>query len=440
MSFGKPLLATIYKELLLLARDRAGLLILFGMPAVLVLVITLVQENVMKKMGESPAAVILLDQDGGELAHQFAEVLRESGQLEIRREENEQAALAKVNGGSAQLCIIIRPGMTSRIQEQARRTVREKMNPATLPLQPAETGKIDLYFDPVVHGGFRSAMMASINMAAMAVQFEELLAALQVELSTSFGRLAMVAGPGHGMAGFPGFTLAGLSGQEMITVGEPSLAAGDENIVPNSVQQNVPAWALFGIFFIAVPLAGSMIRERLTGTLDRLLVMPVPFFVFLLGKVVAYGLVCLAQFALILAIGRFLLPILGAPVFETGGQYGAIFLVLLAVVAAATAYGILLGTVGRSYEQVSMFGSMSVVIAAALGGIMVPVHAMPEAMQWLSKFSPLGWGLEAMLKIFVRQAGFAAILLEIVLLFSFTMLAVAAAWGYFAQQEKSGRF
>jgi ABC-2 type transport system permease protein len=81
-----------------------------------------------------------------------------------------------------------------------------------------------------------------------------------------------------------------------------------------------------------------------------------------------------------------------------------------------------------------------VVIAAALGGIMVPVHAMPEAMQWLSKFSPLGWGLEAMLKIFVRQAGFAAILLEIVLLFSFTMLAVAAAWGYFAQQEKSGRF
>ena len=44
--------ATVWKELLLLRRDRAGLLILFLMPAVLVVVITLVQQNVLKIMGE----------------------------------------------------------------------------------------------------------------------------------------------------------------------------------------------------------------------------------------------------------------------------------------------------------------------------------------------------------------------------------------------------
>ena len=44
--------ATILKELLLVFRDRAGMLVLFLMPALLVLVITLVQENVMKTMGE----------------------------------------------------------------------------------------------------------------------------------------------------------------------------------------------------------------------------------------------------------------------------------------------------------------------------------------------------------------------------------------------------
>ena len=40
----QPLLATLFKELRLLYRDRAGLLVLFLMPAVLVLVVSLVQE------------------------------------------------------------------------------------------------------------------------------------------------------------------------------------------------------------------------------------------------------------------------------------------------------------------------------------------------------------------------------------------------------------
>jgi ABC-2 type transport system permease protein len=43
---------------------------------------------------------------------------------------------------------------------------------------------------------------------------------------------------------------------------------------PTAAQQNVPAWALFGMFFIVVPLSGSLIRERQTGSLLRLMTMP----------------------------------------------------------------------------------------------------------------------------------------------------------------------
>ena len=57
----------LVKNLLLLWRDRAGLLILFLMPALLVVIITLVQNNVYKLMGESAARVLLIDEDGGEL-------------------------------------------------------------------------------------------------------------------------------------------------------------------------------------------------------------------------------------------------------------------------------------------------------------------------------------------------------------------------------------
>lgn len=439
MFFIIPLWAAIKKELILLGRDRAGLLILFVMPAVLVLVITLVQDNVLKKMGESQAEVLLVDQDGGEAAQHFIRALTQSGQLTVSRVESEQLALAEVDGGRAQLCIVIRAGMSSEIRTRSHAMVREMVD-SSAPQAPATArGRIDLYFDPLVMGGYRSTMLAAVKMAALAVQFDELLAALQAELTGLFAQLPELP-PDYGLAGHASWDLTDLGGQELISVGEPLLAQDAGTLVPNSVQQNVPAWSLFGIFFIVVPLAGSIIRERLTGTLGRLLVMPVPFFIFLLGKVAAYGLVCLAQFGLIMAIGKFLLPLFGAPVLELGGNYGAILLVLLAAVAAASAYGILLGTVGRSYEQVSMFGAMSVVIAAALGGVMVPVYAMPEAMQRLSQFSPLGWALEAMLEIFVRQGGVRDILRPTGLLLAFALVTLAGAWSYFNQREKTGRF
>ena len=60
-----------------------------------------------------------------------------------------------------------------------------------------------------------------------------------------------------------------------------------------------------------------------------------------------------------------------------GGRTLAAAVVALSAILAATGYGILLGTVVRTYEQASMFGAISIVIASAVGGIMVPVWAMP---------------------------------------------------------------
>ncbi|MDP3695208.1 MAG: ABC transporter permease, partial [Desulfocapsaceae bacterium] len=55
------------KEFLLLLRDRTGLLVLFLMPTILVVVITLVQENVMELTGQKKTQVLFLDLDQGDL-------------------------------------------------------------------------------------------------------------------------------------------------------------------------------------------------------------------------------------------------------------------------------------------------------------------------------------------------------------------------------------
>jgi ABC-2 type transport system permease protein len=182
------------------------------------------------------------------------------------------------------------------------------------------------------------------------------------------------------------------------------------------------------MFFIVVPLSGTMIRERQTGTFRRLMTMPVSRAGLLAGKVSAYTLVCLLQFALMLAAGVFALPALGVPGLELSPGWAASLPVALAAAMAATGYGILVGTLAKSYEQASMFGAVSVVIAAAIGGIMIPAYVMPRYMQEISVLSPLAWGLGAFQEVFVRGGGLLAAGRKTGLLLLFFTLTMTIAW------------
>ncbi len=208
--------------------------------------------------------------------------------------------------------------------------------------------------------------------------------------------------------------------------------------MPNAVQQNVPAWALFGMFFIVVPLSGNLIRERQEGTLQRLLSIPVSYWSLLGGKLMAYVAVCLVQFGLMLLVGKTLLPLLGTPVLDLGSQPLAVAFLALCAALAASGYGILIGTLVRSYEQASMFGAVSVVVAAAIGGIMVPVYVMPKAMQTLSVLSPLGWGLDGFLDIFVRRAGLWDIMDNALALLAFFAVTLTVGWASFYRGCRGG--
>jgi ABC-2 type transport system permease protein len=204
------------------------------------------------------------------------------------------------------------------------------------------------------------------------------------------------------------------------------------------VQQNVPAWSLFGIFFIVLPMAGAFIQERINGTHQRLLAMPVSYLTLVSGRIVAYMGIGVVQCALIGCIGKWLLPLWGTPSLEMGGAPLALLVVIASSILAATGYGILLGTVVDTYEQASMFGPISIVIAAAIGGIMVPVYAMQAFMQSISVVSPLAWGLNGSLDVFVRGGGLADVLPESAALTAFFGICVFIAWLWQRRRGFSG--
>jgi ABC-2 type transport system permease protein len=431
--------ATLNKDLLLLWRDRAGLLVLFVMPAVLVVIITLVQNNVYKLMGETSAMVILVDQDQGELGRRIVErmsrveLVTTIGDERISRDR----AVELVAGGDYQACIIIKAGTTSRLVTKAEAEVRSSLLSDFEDKGPAP--ELEILFDPTVMGGFRSAMQNSLAMVLMEFEIRTKMAALSGFLPEFVeAEMKKSAGDFADYIEVPPLEIT-MSTEPILTVRSGSASKGGLlATMPTPTQHNVPAWALFGMFFIVVPMAGSLIKERQEETLSRLMTMPVAYGVILAGKIAAFVLVCCAQFTLIFLIGRFVLPLLGVESFRLGTEWGAVLLVVVAASLAATCYGIMLGTISRTYEQASMFGSISVVAASAIGGVMVPVYAMPEIMQKISVISPLGWGLKAFLDIFVRGGDVAAVAGELLLLLLFAFVTAFVAWFIFARRATIG--
>lgn len=429
--------ATISKELLLLGRDRTGLLVLFVMPVLLVLVMTLVQENVLKTMGESNTRLLLIDNDGQKVGRAIEKKLLESGAIEVVKSINgkdvdEKKALERLLKGDFQLCVIIPEGTTAAVKTRARQVVRESL---AVGKAPAESGlrqrDIAVYFDPTVFGGFRSAMLSSLELVIMGIELDEKMNVLSELLPEHInGTIRKTMGPmlpENFVSDIPGMRLD-FGRDRLLIITERSASQYNFDKKPTSVQQNVPAWALFGIFFIAVPMAGALIKERHDETLARLLTLPVSYLSVMMGKIIAYVLVCLTQLGLIVLIGKHVLPLLGTPVLDMGSDPVAVMVISLSAVLAATGFGILLGTIAKTYEQASMAGPIAIVIAAALGGIMVPVYAMPKMMQEISRYSPLAWGHDAFLDVFVRGGDIRTVSGDIMALLSFFVAAVLISW------------
>ena len=136
------------------------------------------------------------------------------------------------------------------------------------------------------------------------------------------------------------------------------------------------------------------------------------------------------QFYLMVLVGIYLFPYLSLPTLDLDGKFFLMSVVALFSGLAAIGFGILLGTIAKTQEQSAPFGATSVVILAAIGGVWVPVFAMPKVMQVISHISPMNWGLNAFYDVLLRKADAIEILPEIFLLLLFFIITIFIAIQY----------
>ena len=331
------LITAAAKELLLLKRDRAGLLVLFIMPAILVTVITLVQENVMELTGQKKTQMLFLDLDKGDLGKSLRQHLA-TAHIEIVEWDKQQKNITDIQNavadGDYQVGIVIPEGSSVTMHNETahlfqKNKQQEKRNStAQVP--------VHVFFDPGIMPGFRSGLTAQLKVALEIIAMEAKVETLDRELNNLLDTLGVT--PDSTMLPFAG--LSELLGQPLLTLEDSHDTSWSTEIPPyNPVQQNVPAWALFGMFFTSIPIAGSILQERKSGIWIRLISLPVSPLLLLTGKVLAYIGVCLCQFLLIGLIGSFLFPYIGLPAFTVSHNLAAVLLTVFFSSLAACGYG-----------------------------------------------------------------------------------------------------
>lgn len=414
---------SVYKETLLLKRDFGGLVILFVMPLILIITITLIQDGTYKSMSDVKIPILLVDNDNDTISKTVRKNLNESGSFEVLTQLNgknitEEVAQDAVFKGKYQLAIIIPEKLSSDLQLKVNQNVDRIISSfgltdslsSDVENQKIESKEIKLYFDPATQLSFKNGVKNAIDRMISQIETKSIYTTFQEQL---------------GEGDEPVFEQ-----ESFISFKEIVPTIDDKEILPNSVQHNVPAWTLFAIFFIVVPLSINIVKEKSQGTLVRLITNPVPYAVVIAGKTATYLVICMIQFYLMVTVGIYLFPHIGLPALDVSGKLFLMSIVAIFAGLAAVGFGILLGTLAKTQEQSAPFGATSVVILAAMGGVWIPVFAMPKVMQFIAYISPMNWGLNAFYDVLLRNGGILEILPEISLLLLFFIITVTIAIAY----------
>jgi ABC-2 type transport system permease protein len=147
----------------------------------------------------------------------------------------------------------------------------------------------------------------------------------------------------------------------------------------------------FVIMFLVTSIA--MLRERTTGTLERLLTTPLGKLDLLFGYGLAFGLAAAAQGAVATAAAYWLLDL------RTTGNAGLVVLIAVVNAVLGVALGLLCSAFARTEFQAVQFLPVVVVPQVLLCGLFVPRAQMAGWLEGISDVLPLTYAVDALIEV-----------------------------------------
>jgi ABC-2 type transport system permease protein len=196
----------------------------------------------------------------------------------------------------------------------------------------------------------------------------------------------------------------------------------------------------FVYFFVFILTGISFLRERVGGTLERLLATPVSRAEIVLGYSLGFGFFATLQIALVMAfvLGRFEVPALGPiPAFAIGlgvkiaGSPLIAYLLVLVLGLGAVSLGIFLSTFARTEFQILQFIPLVIVPQGLLGGFFWRIDELPDLLQPVARILPVTYAIDGLRQVMIAGADLTSsvVLLDLAVLAGIAAFFVVLAAG-----------
>ncbi|MCL6581686.1 MAG: ABC transporter permease [Firmicutes bacterium] len=308
---------------------------------------------------------------------------------------------------------------TLRLADELRRLLEERgmvlKTVATEDELRARVSEGDFKAGVIVPAGFTADLLAGRGLGDLVLVLEGTDSILAADLSRRFAQ-AVAALPealAARLGSLPGGAPAGL----LRPAGQPrtEFAYGGPEL--GALTYFAPGFIAFAAFFFTFLLTSvSFLRERASGTMERLLASPVTRAEIVLGYLFGFGLFALAQSLVILLFSIYVLGV------DPAGGLDQAFVVEAALVAVAVVMGIFFSFYARNELQVVQFIPVVIIPQVVLSGFIVPLETMWTPLRYLAYAMPMTYANRALRDVIIRGAGLGDVVGDLALLAGFWAL------------------
>jgi ABC-2 type transport system permease protein len=394
--------ATILKDVKVMRRDRLGLTFMFVMPVLLVMIVTGMQSGTFELVNKNKVPLLLCNKDTGAASLQFIRAVGTMGLFEVRQipgTQDEEVIRERLYRKETLMAVVLPADFSAQVTVRTKVLAGKALRSFGLDDSLSGGGKggradvsgIDgspliLYYNPVLQESFRRSAEGALYSALQLVESRQLLKTLYFSINEK--------------------ELPDTLESELLSnrqkISEIPVSRNQSRKAPTVSQHNVPAWTIFAMFFVVVSLGSGIVRDKRSGSFIRLKTLPTSYMVAILSRQVTYLGVTMIQTVLIFAIGVWVFPLVGLPRLDLPDDWSGLVLISLLCGWCAVSYAICIGVFAETEEQANGFGVISIVILAAIGGLMIPDFIMTGPFRTAMKFSPLHWCLDAYYSLFLE--------------------------------------
>lgn len=402
------ILASTWKDLKIFFKDPGAVTLIFLQPFMFIVVMSYALGGLFEP-GEDQIQLLAVNQDRGT---QAAAVLRQLDEMDAFQVETTWEGRPLTREMAENLIVeekrnlaLVFPPDFSEVLEQDPAAAKRRTTKIWIIVDPATSSQ---FVEPIlgtlqglIERGTYNAMMPK----GLDYLFERLAPQTPAEQREAFKVQAQEAMSGGLLGG----------GEPVVIVERTTPAGMRVEKYPDTFQQNVPGYTIYGIFWIVSLLAGSVLQEKREGTFRRLLAAPMSQAVMLAGKLLPYYLINLVQLVIMLGASSVLFGM------SLGHSPVGLVAVSLAAAATATGLGVLVSALARTEAQVGGLTVLLLLTTSALGGCFVPRFLMPEWLRTIGLVTPHAWALDAYQDLLVRGYGLVEVLPKVGALAAFAV-------------------